>query len=206
MTWWLLPFKAVAVATTILVKAMPVFTSSGRSPMALTAWSIRGLSLINCNVLSGRSRDLLMFLSLAWLSMHFSEEQRESYWALVISIIEQVLNRIIEQKTHCSRSGVRYFARVHHPLHKWRRDGNRSLKLAIWEHSLDVFNFVCTYCRVFRGVSVNQKQDISYNHWEEAEVWNYSSWSFLRFVLWVLFEAVSIEMCLKKSKSSNLQL
>lgn len=71
ITWYVSPSVARAWLTMMRVNVAPLRTSRGFSPIGWMAWSMRGLSLINWRVRSGRSRDWVMPSLRAALSIHW---------------------------------------------------------------------------------------------------------------------------------------
>lgn len=72
ITSYALPSRAWTLSTTIRLSRAPVLTSTGFPFIGRTASSMRGRSLINCNVLSGRSRERLKPILRATLLMHWN--------------------------------------------------------------------------------------------------------------------------------------
>lgn len=71
MTAYLCPSSAVTLSTTIRVSKAPVLNSSGPPVSGRTASSMRGRSLMNWRVLSGRSRERFIPILRATLLMHW---------------------------------------------------------------------------------------------------------------------------------------
>ena len=99
MTAYLCRSSANTLSTTIRVSKAPLFTSSGPPVCGWTASSMRGRSLMNWRVLSGRSRERFMPILRATLLMHWNTKLEVrmvciSYFLALISRITSSLNKV----------------------------------------------------------------------------------------------------------------